>query len=163
MSYPPPDPYPAAGGQYPPPPQGQYPPPPQGGQAYWQESPKGKGLAITALVLGIIALLFCWTLIGGYLFGVFAIILGVIAVIRARSGRSGGAGMAITGLILGVLGLVGAVLITIVFWSFFEDSGGKDYLDCVRQAGSDQSKLDQCEHDWTDQIDNKINVTPAPR
>ncbi|MFI7004084.1 DUF4190 domain-containing protein [Nocardia sp. NPDC050175] len=156
--------------QYPPP--GQYPPPagypPPGGQpgppTYWQESPKGKGLAITALVLGILALLSFWTLVGGYLFGAFAVIFGIVALVKTRSGRAGGGGMAIAGLILGALGLIGAIVVTIVGYSFFVNSGGKDFVDCVNKANGDQTKLDQCEREWNQKLEDKfsITLTPAP-
>ncbi|MEU4339789.1 DUF4190 domain-containing protein [Nocardia sp. NPDC023852] len=150
--YPPP-------GQYPPPP-GQYPPPSQ--PAYWQESPKGRGLAITALVLGILGLLSCWTVVGGYLFGIFALIFGVVALVKARSGTAGGTGMAIAGLILGVLGLIGAIVITVVGYSFFVDSGGKDFIDCISKAGNDQSEIDQCEREWNQKLQDKYSVTLTP-
>ncbi|MCC3327782.1 DUF4190 domain-containing protein [Nocardia abscessus] len=162
--------------QYPPPPPGQYPgpypppgqyPPPPGGQyagqpGYWQESPKGRGLAITALVFGILALLFFWTIIGGYVGGVFAVIFGIIAVVKARAGTAGGMGMAIAGVVLGVLGIVGAVLFTIVGYSFFIDSGGKDFVDCVNKAGNDQSKIEQCEREWNQKLQDKYSVTLTP-
>jgi amino acid transporter len=152
--------------QYPPPPPGQYPPPSgygypsQGGQPAWQEPAKGKGLAITALVLGILAVLSCWTLVGGYLFGALAIIFGLIAVLR-----SGGKGMAITGLILGAIGLIATIVITIVGYSFFVNTGGKDFFDCVNKAGNDQSKIDQCEREWNNKLEDRfsITLTPAPR
>ncbi|WP_327111155.1 DUF4190 domain-containing protein [Nocardia sp. NBC_01730] len=150
--YPPP-------GQYPPPP-GQYPPPSQ--PAYWQESPKGRGLAITALVLGILGLLSCWTVVGGYLFGIFALIFGVVALIKARSGTAGGTGMAIAGLVLGVLSLIAAIVITVVGYSFFVDSGGKDFIDCISKAGNDQSKIDQCEREWNQKLQDKYSVTLTP-
>ncbi|MGK8521279.1 DUF4190 domain-containing protein [Nocardia asteroides] len=166
--YPPPPP-----GQYPPPgqnPQGQYPqgqnPPPggqyPGGPAYWQESPKGRGLAITALVLGVLALLFFWTVIGGYLFGILAVILGIVAVFKARAGTAGGMGLAIAGVVLGVLGIVGAVLFTILGYSLFVDSGGKDFLDCVNKAGNDQSKIEQCEREWNQKMQDRFSVTLTP-
>ncbi|WP_063042454.1 DUF4190 domain-containing protein [Nocardia pseudovaccinii] len=154
--YPPP-------GQYPPPP-GQYPPPPGQGQPnYWQESPKRKGLAITTLVLGILGFLSCWTLIGGYLFGFFALIFGIIALVKIRSGSAGGTGMAVTGLILGVLALVAAVVLSIVGWSFFVDSGGKDYLDCLQKAGNDQTKQNECRDKWEHSIEQSFSVTLTPR
>ncbi|MBF6296068.1 DUF4190 domain-containing protein [Nocardia amamiensis] len=155
--YPPPGQYPPPPGQYPPPP-GQYP----GQPAYWQESPKGKGLAITALVLGIVGLLSFWTVVGGYLFGIFAVIFGLIAMFKARAGTAGGMGMAITGLVLGVLSLVGAVLLTIVGYSFFVESGGKDFVDCLNKAGSDQSKIEQCEREWNQKLQDRYSVTLTP-
>ncbi|WP_067834807.1 DUF4190 domain-containing protein [Nocardia lijiangensis] len=158
--YPPPGQYPPPPGQYPPPPGG-YPPPGQGG--YWQESPKGKGLAITALVLGILALLSFWTILGGVLFGLFGLIFGIIAFVKARKGTAGGTGMAVTGLILSVLALIGSILIAIVGWSFFVDSGGKDLIDCLDKAGNDQSKIDECERKWNQNIEDRFSVTLTPR
>ncbi|MEU0542557.1 DUF4190 domain-containing protein [Nocardia sp. NPDC005978] len=165
MSYPPPPPSeynPQGGqypGQYPAPPPGNYPPP--GGQ-YWQESPKGKGLAIAALVFGIIAVLFCWTIVGGIFGGILAIAFGVIAMVKARKGRAGGFGMAVTGLILGLLGLIASAVIGVVGYKFFEDSGGGDFLDCISNAGGDQTKLDQCERDYKDRIEDRFSITLEP-
>ncbi|MEV0294246.1 DUF4190 domain-containing protein [Nocardia sp. NPDC050710] len=153
--YPPP-------GQYPPPPPGQYPPPPSGGQ-YWQESPKGKGMAVTALVLGILAVLGLLVVVGGFLFGIFAVIFGIIALVKVRRGTGGGTGMAVTGLILGVLALIAATVISIVGWSIFVDSGGKDFFDCINKAGNDQAKLDECERQWNQKLEDKFSITLTPR
>ncbi|WP_054815227.1 DUF4190 domain-containing protein [Nocardia arizonensis] len=152
--YPPP-------GQYPPPPSGQYPPPSSG--QYWQESPKGKGLAVTALVLGILAILGLLVVFGGFLFGVFAVIFGIIALVKARRGTGAGGGMAVTGLVLGIIAIVAATVISIIGWSFFVDSGGKDFLDCISKAGNDQAKIDQCERDWNQNIEDKYSITLTPR
>ena len=59
MSYPPPP------GGYPPP--DPYPGAPGGPPQYWQESPKRKGMAIDALVLGVLAVFTFWTIVGGIL------------------------------------------------------------------------------------------------
>lgn len=113
-------------------------------------------------MLGIIGLLSFWTIVGGYLFGIFAVIFGVIALVKARAGTSGGTGMAIAGLLLGVLSLVGAVLLTIVGYSFFVDSGGRDFVDCLNKAGSDQSRIEQCEREWNQKLQDKYSVTLTP-
>jgi uncharacterized protein DUF4190 len=153
--YPPP-------GQYPVSPPGNHPPPP--GQPYWQESPKGKGMAVTALVLGILALLTCWSVVGGVLFGIFAIIFGLVALAKTRAGRAGGTGMAIGGLITGALGVIAGVLFGIVYWRVFEESGGHDFIDCVNRANGDQAKIEQCRREWNRTLENKysITVTPVP-
>ncbi|MET7770437.1 DUF4190 domain-containing protein [Nocardia sp. NPDC005366] len=156
--YPPPGQYPP--GQYPPPPSGQYPPP--GGQ-YWQESPKGKGIAVTALVLGILAIFGLLVVVGGFLFGVFAVIFGIIALVKVRRGTGGGTGFAATGIVLGVIALIAATVISIVGWSLFVNSGGKDFLDCVNKAGNDQSKIDDCEREWNQNIEDKFSITLTPR
>ncbi|MEV6770852.1 DUF4190 domain-containing protein [Nocardia sp. NPDC051030] len=148
-------------GQYPPPPPGNY-GAPQGGQQYWQESPKGKGLAITALVLGILALLSSITILGGILFGLFAVIFGLIAMFKARKGTGGGLGLAVAGLILGILGLVVSIVLVVVGYSWFVDNGGKDLIDCLNKAGNDQSKVDQCQRDFNSTLENKYSVTINP-
>ncbi|MFF2553600.1 DUF4190 domain-containing protein [Nocardia sp. NPDC058058] len=163
--YPPPP--PGNYGEYPAPPPGGYPPP--GGQQpqYWQESPKGKGLAITALVLGIIAVLTFWTVIltvVGVFFGLLAAIFGLIAMMKARKGTSGGFGMAVAGLILGVLSLIGGVVIGILVWVVFKDNGGTDLVDCLNKAGNDTAAQQRCQDDFQQRIEDKfsITLTPAP-
>ena len=74
------------------------------------------GLAVAALVLGIIGLFF-------NLLGVLAIIFGGISV--SQTGRDpsiGGRGMAIAGLVLGIIDIAIWVIILIfasTFWAFF--------------------------------------------
>ncbi|WP_067567852.1 DUF4190 domain-containing protein [Nocardia acidivorans] len=161
--YPPPGNY----GEYPAPPPGGYPPP--GGQPpqYWQESPKGKGLAVTALVLGILAVLLDCTVVlavVGVIFGVLAAIFGLIAMRKARRGTAGGFGMAVAGLILGVLSLIGGIVIGIFVWIVFKDNGGDDLLDCISKAGGDQTKVQQCQDQFRNNLENKLSITltPAP-
>ncbi|WP_280468699.1 DUF4190 domain-containing protein [Nocardia cyriacigeorgica] len=150
--------YPPPPGDYPPPPPGQYPGKPE----YWQESPQRKGLAITALVLGILAALTFWTVFGGGLFGVFAVIFGVIAVIKAMRKTAGGAVMAWIGLILGVLAIIGAVIAGIIYWGIAEEAGVTDFYDCVTNAGNDQAEIDRCESEFNQRLEDKLGVTPTP-
>ena len=63
----------------------------------------GKGLAITSLVLGILATLSGIFFIGG-LFGIAAIVLGIIAL-QKKVGK----GMSIAGIITGALGILGTL------------------------------------------------------
>jgi hypothetical protein len=109
----PPNPFapPPPGGPYAPPgPYGQYPPPqyppPYPGSGYRPASTNG--LAITALVLGIVGWAFCG--IGSIL----AIIFGFVArgQIRSSQGRQGGDGLAQAGIILGFVGLA----LVVGFW-----------------------------------------------
>jgi hypothetical protein len=162
-SYPPPpppgEPQDQSGGYYPP--QGQqggyYPPQGQPG-GYYQEPPKrGSGMAITALILGIIALLSCWTIIGGILFGLIAIVLGFIASRRAKRGEAGGRGMAITGIVLGALGLVLSVVIVAVIGAFWNSASFSDYRECLSDAGSDQEAIADCETEFREVIEDQAN------
>ncbi len=67
----------------------------------------GKGMAIAALVLGIVAAAICWfgwSSILGLVLGIVAIVLAV----KARNALKGadGAGLATAGLVLGIIGVV---------------------------------------------------------
>lgn len=74
-------------------------------QPYTPRPPGGTGgtdgLAITALVLGVVALPMFW--IG--LVGVSAVVVGIVALTRISRGGRRGRGMAVTGLVLGALSL----------------------------------------------------------
>ena len=73
-----------------------------------------KGQAVTAMVLGI-ASCCIWIIpfIGIFISGgcaIAAIVLGVMAMKKAKTGQAGGKGMAITGMILGIITLVFVLL-----------------------------------------------------
>jgi hypothetical protein len=69
----------------------------------------GNGMAIAALVLGIVSLaLFC-VLYVSLPCGILAIVFGIVGRSRARAGASGG-GMATAGLVCGVIGVALFVL-----------------------------------------------------
>jgi uncharacterized protein DUF4190 len=104
----------------------------------------GAGLAITALIFGILALLLFWSVVGGILFGLIALILGPIASGRAKRGLASGRGMAITGAILGLVGLLGSVAVGALFGVVFFKSGAKNYTDCVNDANGDKGKIQKC-------------------
>lgn len=139
----------APAGVYPPPPVGAYPPAPaayaagayaSGGQAsgatYPPSSPgrpggpypphvgpaRSRGMAVTALVLGIVALVFFWVPFFGVLTGlagVAAVVLGSLALARHLGGR----GMSLAGLITGAIGVVLTLVLTIVWVGTFAQLG----------------------------------------
>ncbi|WP_459548662.1 DUF4190 domain-containing protein [Nocardia sp. X0981] len=145
--YPPPDPYPGAAGG-----------PPQ----YWQESPKRKGMAIAALVLGILAVFTFWTIVGGILFGLLAVILGVIALVKASRGTGGGGIMAVIGLVLGILAIIGVIVMGVIGWGVWQDSGGQDFVDCVSRAAGDQAEISRCQDEFDQRLEDQYGVTIAP-
>ena len=153
MTYPPPSGYPA--------------PEPYPGQQpqYWQESPQRKGLAIAALVCGVLAAVSFCTVVGGILFGIIALVLGVIAMVKVRRGTGGGGVMAAIGSILGVVAIVAAVVFGVFFWHIWGESGGKDYMDCLSRAGGDQQQIEQCADQFNQQFEDQFGTTiepPAP-
>ena len=81
------------------PPQAQYqsapPPPPMMGYNSGAMGPKTSGMAIASLVLGIVGCV--------PLFGLLAIVFGIIGINQTGPGKANGRGMAITGLVLGCI------------------------------------------------------------
>lgn len=126
----------------------------QGGgyQQVPQQAPKN-GLGIAALVLGILAILSCFTIIGGILFGIIAIVLGFVGRGRAKKGLATNGGVALAGIITGVLGLLAAIAIVVAGVSIFNSVGGGDLISCVSDAGGDQARVQQCQDEFSNQLD----------
>lgn len=57
------------------------------------------GFGIAALVLGLFALLLSWTIIGGVLFGILALIFGLLGRARAKRGEATNGGMSVAGVV----------------------------------------------------------------
>jgi len=93
-----------------------YPPPGYPGQPQgYGRPPARNGLAITSLVLGILALVTCWLTFPGIILGILAVIFGGVGLARARTDRVSNKGMAIAGMITGVVGaVIGTVLLIVV-------------------------------------------------
>lgn len=147
----------------PPPPGAAYPAAPPMPYQYESAAPvvRRNGLGTAALVLAIIGLLLCWTVFGGIILGVLAVILGFIGRGRARRGEANNGGVAIAGIVLGFLSIIaGAVFIALYVWvwNFF---GGDDYFDCLRKAGNDTAKQQQCEQQFEQRVSSKLSLTPT--
>jgi hypothetical protein len=73
----------------------------------------GNGLAVSALVCGIVGAVLSFTLVGGLILGALAIVFGAIGRNRAKNDpQVPHGGLATAGLVLGILSL----LITAVLW-----------------------------------------------
>lgn len=126
---------------------------PQYGGSHDQPAPKkGKGLAIAALVLGVLALLTSITVVGGILFGLIAVVLGFVASGKAKRGQAGGRGLAIGGIVTGVLGIVIAGALIALGAAFFSSDTAQDLQSCVDDAGGDQQAIDDCEQQLEDNL-----------
>jgi hypothetical protein len=148
---------PGSGGQYPPP--GGY----DGGYGQPPVSPKN-GVGIAALILGILSILAFWTFGFGIFLGIIAVVLGVLGRGRVKRREATNGGVATTGLVLGVLGIIGgAVFIALTVWVFNEVGVG-DLATCLSDAGGDATRVEQCQQQFTDNLENQFSVTltPAP-
>jgi hypothetical protein len=89
------------------------------------QKPPSNGLAITSMILGIVAIVIgVWALIPflgifaavtGFLPAVIAVILGHIGTLRARQMSGTGRGQAMAGLVTGYITL-GIIVLTTAFW-----------------------------------------------
>jgi hypothetical protein len=114
-----------------------------------QEQKRGSGMAIAALVLGILAFLLSITVVGGIVLGLIAVIVGILASGRAKRGLAGGRGMAITGIVLGVLALLISVGLAVLGLSILNSDSGKTYQSCVKAADGDQAKVKKCAEEFS--------------
>jgi hypothetical protein len=75
------------------------------------------GLAIGALIAGILSLVCFWPLCLGIILGPAAAIMGFISRQRvaASAGTVGGGGLALAGLILGIVGFIASAVWAIIF------------------------------------------------
>jgi Domain of unknown function (DUF4190) len=142
-------------GGYPPPPQLYYgyPPPPIGPR---------NGLGIASLVLAIIALLGVWSVLGGIILGLVAVVMGFVAWGRVKRGTANNGGVAIAGIVLGTLAVIVGLAFIGIWMAFWKDVGGGDYISCMQKAGSDQFKQQQCADQFRENVQDRFSVTLTP-
>lgn len=109
-------------------------------------------MATAALVLGILAAITSFTVIGGVLLGLLAVILGFLGLRKARRGLATGRGQAIVGIILGLLGIAIAVALFAITQSYLNSGEDQNLQDCLRDAGTHQSQIRYCENVFPEQI-----------
>lgn len=122
--------------------------------AYGHQQPQKKGLAIAALVLGVLSLPAILTVFGGILLGLIAIILGIVALRGASKGKNGGKGLAIGGLVTGAIGLIVSAAILAFVGTVLFGEDGQRLQDCIRQANGDSAAEQQCQQEFSDNFGN---------
>ncbi|WP_220096343.1 DUF4190 domain-containing protein [Mycolicibacterium goodii] len=157
--YPPQSPY---GGYPPQSPHGGYPPQSPGPMA---TGPRN-GLGVAALIAAIAGLVLCWSIIGGIVVGAVAIVLGFLGQARAKRGEATNGGVAVTGIVLGGIAVV-LSLAFIAIWvtlgvRWFEDLGGREYLNCLEDAGNDQAAQERCRVRFEERVEDEFG-TPSTR
>jgi hypothetical protein len=122
----------------------QMPPVQTGYQGPVPGAPKPAGMAIAAMVVGIISVvLFCFIYVS-IPCAIVAIILGFIARNNAKRGTGGGGGMALAGLICGICSIALIILFWVGFLAFLGIGGKK--LNDIQQEFERQQKLQQQGH-----------------
>jgi hypothetical protein len=113
------------------PPGGYYPAPPYSGFPPAPIAPRN-GLGVGSLVIGILAVLTSWTVIGGLALGIVAGGTGLVAWQRARRGEASNGGAALAGAILGIAAAaLSGVLLVIGIVVFQTGVLNEDYQHCL--------------------------------
>ncbi|ALR11989.1 hypothetical protein MYCSP_11700 [Mycobacteroides saopaulense] len=141
--YPPPYPYPYAYGA-----PGMPVPPP---------APKN-GVGVSALVVGIIAILLSCTVFGGFLGGLVAVVLGVVGLLRVKRSEADNRGVAIGGIALGALAVLLSTLILVFTLVFMKSAGLSDFITCMSDVKGDQAKATQCQNDFEKRMNEKAGT-----
>jgi hypothetical protein len=141
-----------------------YPPPPPHPYSGFAPPPTGprNGLGTAALALAIVGLLFCWTVAGGVILGLCAVIIGFVGQGRVKSGEATNGGVAISGIVLGFLAIIVSLVFIAIWIGLFDAVGGTDYFDCLSKAGSDDKAVQHCAYQFRDRLTNEFSITVAP-
>jgi hypothetical protein len=123
----------------------------------WQAgggSQRTDGVAIAALVVGILAILMSWIPVLGAIVGVTALVLGLVGRSRINKSGAGGKGMAVTGIATGavaiVINLAILAFLVVAGEDFFEEFGS--YVECVEETGDEEFCQQQLEEGLFDRF-----------
>lgn len=151
-------PYPGA--PYPPGPYpGGYPPPMQYGD--YTPAPRN-GLGIAALIVAIVALVSSFSIVGGIVLGLVAVVLGFLGRARVRRGEADNGGVALAGIVLGVVAVVAGLSFIAVWVGLFKQVGANDYFDCLQQAGQDREKVQMCSDEFRSSVESRFSTPTTP-
>jgi hypothetical protein len=99
------------------------------------------GMGTAALVFGVLALLTCWFPVVGFVFGLIALILGIVGRGRVKKLQATNGAAATTGLVLGIVSVIINILATLLVGGFilaFLGVGGgqvaDQYARCITNA-----------------------------
>ncbi|WP_062378881.1 DUF4190 domain-containing protein [Demequina pelophila] len=108
-------------------------------------APVKKGFAVTALVLGIIAIVGSWMPllnVGSMFIGFIGLVFGVIATVQAFKGTAAGKGMAIAGTVLSALAIIFAMMVNSAAVSAVDEALDEARGDISAQAPADDASDD---------------------
>ena len=147
-------------GSYPPGYPPGYPPTPMGYGDYPLQTRNGLGIA--ALIVAIIALVSSFSIVGGIVLGLVAVVLGFLGRARAKRGEADNGGVALAGIVLGVVAVIAGLSFIAVWVGLFRQVGANDYFDCLQQAGQDRDKVQMCSDEFRSSVESRFSTPGRP-
>lgn len=139
---------------------GGYPPPPSSYGDYYPTPPIIRnGLGVGSLVVAIFGLLGSFSVAGGIILGIAAVILGLLGRNRVRKGEANNGGVALAGIILGVLAIIAGLVFIAIWVGMFKEVGAGGYFDCLQQAGQDRTQVQECSDQFRQSVENQLSQT----
>ncbi|MGH3308974.1 MAG: DUF4190 domain-containing protein [Streptomyces sp.] len=113
------------------------------------QGPPRNGFGIAALTLGLIGGVLFWTILGGLLLGLLAVIFGILGFRRGKRGQATNGTLAIVGAVIGGLALIASAVVAAVGLSLVNSGEFDNLEDCVRNAQT-QAEERKCQDDFAD-------------
>ncbi|HVE96652.1 MAG TPA: DUF4190 domain-containing protein [Pseudonocardiaceae bacterium] len=110
------------------------------------------GFGIAALILGLLALLLSWTIVGGIVLGLLALIFGLLGRARVKRGEATNGGLSVAGIVLGIIGLLIAIGIVVFGVSILNSPAGQSYQQCIEESAGDLAAIQQCASEFGRQV-----------
>jgi hypothetical protein len=111
-------------------------------------------MAITGLVI-------CWSVVGGVICGIIALVIGINARSRAMHGEATNGDVATAGIALGALAVVVSLTVIPVWVRLYHDVDVNSYVDCVSNA-PDQQGARKCADGLRKRGKGELGVTVPP-
>jgi hypothetical protein len=121
---------------------------------------QGNGFGVTALVLGIVAIVGAWipfVNVVSMILGGLALIFGIVALVVAGKRGGKGKGTGGTGLVLGVLAIIGAIVMNVVVFNAVKDEADQIEQDTIQDCiDSGYGTEAECQQLWDDAEDFEV-------
>ena len=102
------------------------------------------GPGTAALALGIIAVVLSWTVIGGIVLGILAVVFGFVGRGRVKRGEADNRRGANAGIITGIVAIILAGGLIALGVSVLNSPAGKNLQACLKNAHGDKAAISQC-------------------
>ncbi|WP_181766885.1 DUF4190 domain-containing protein [Streptomyces albidus (ex Kaewkla and Franco 2022)] len=113
--------------------------------------PPRNGFGVAALTLGLIGAVLFWTILGGLLLGLLAVIFGILGFRRGKRGQATNGTLAVVGAVIGGLALVASGVVLAIGISVLSSGDYEQLNDCVQRAGT-QAEEQKCQEDFVKSI-----------